>query len=483
MDQIVVVELASAQSPRARRCPGAQPRHTVAAAKTRGALAGLVALMWTAALAACPSSPASSGDGDAPDAGRGAGGGTGGTVQARCEADDACGVGEVCNLDTGSCRPGLDCTANPSACAFCGDAMVDCGFGVAEAYCSAAGVCRRAKPACAPCTDDAECAEAASGLPSRCADGFCATGCGACPPGFRCEAGGCVPIGGAAQCAGTVSCADDAEACPDGQTCTGLGVCLALCSSDVQCPAGQICSTEPGPSQQQCVAGCPLGARVIQDGVEKVCHTDGRYGVPCPTAGSGTGCPPGAECDADGVCQRAGCQSDAECPLARTICDLASATCVDGCNDDDDCGAFETCASGQCRPEGCRGKELSCNFGEWCCGAEAYADPAMCPATVVDGACFLAPDPWCRPCESNYDCADIEASPFSGGRPSLCFELTGNDASGQQQSLGKFCSVGCSSNADCPRGLDCVQDLPTEQEGVTTSGCIDSLCPSLAAAR
>jgi hypothetical protein len=432
----------------------------------------VVLLACVSVLTACP-------DGDGPDDRRDGGpGGTGGLVELGCQADEECGGGEICDLDTGDCLAGLDCTQNPSLCAFCGDSEVDCGFGVAAAYCSDAGVCRRSKAACGGCSEDAECADADNGLPSRCLGGFCAPGCGACPAGFRCDGGGCVPFGGSEQCDGALSCREGGS-CPDGQTCTGLGVCLSLCAGDADCPAGQICETEPGPRQQQCVSGCPIGEQVLQDGAPKVCHADGRFGDPCPTEGAETGCPAGTECDAAGVCQRAGCQSDAECPLVRTYCDLPTATCVDGCNSVDDCGAFELCEAGQCRPQGCRGKDLSCDLGEWCCGREAYADARTCPAPVADGQCFVAPDPWCRRCNDNADCADIAQSPYAGGRPSFCYELTNS----QQQSLGKFCSVGCGSNADCPRGLQCVQDLPTDQEGVTTSGCIDSLCPSLAAAR
>ncbi len=339
-------------------------------------------------------------------------------------------------------------------------------------------MCRRAKGACGPCTDDVECAESSTGLPSVCAGGFCAPGCGACPAGFSCDAvgagHGCVPVGGSALCDGALSCAGGA-ACPDGQTCTGLDVCLALCSADADCPAGDICETEPGPRQQQCVPGCPLGQHVSQDGVDLVCHADGHFAPPCPTEGSAAGCPTGTECDANGVCQRSGCQSDAECPLIRTFCDVASATCVDGCNSDDDCGSFEICgADGQCHPQGCRGKELSCDLGEFCCGTEVFDDPSTCPTGIPEGQCFVAPDPWCRTCESNDDCADL---------PSSCFELQRTDQNGQQQSLGKFCAKPCTTNADCPRGVQCVDGLPTDQDGVTTSGCLDTLCAGIAASR
>jgi hypothetical protein len=116
---------------------------------------------------------------------------------------------------------------------------------------------------------------------------------------------------------------------------------------------------------------------------------------------------------------------------------------------------------------------VSCNLGEWCCGAEAFSDAATCPAGVADGACFLTPEPWCRTCETNDDCADVVPG------PSNCYELK----NGAGDSIGKFCSVGCSTNADCPRGLQCHTDLPTDQDGVTISGCIDTLCAAIDAAR
>ena len=127
--------------------------------------------------------------------------------------------------------------------------------------------------------------------------------------------------------------------------------------------------------------------------------------------------------------------------LVRTYYDTASGI-VPGCNSDDDCGAFELCDEGECKQQGCRGKDVSCNLGEWCCGHEAYEDAASCPSGVAEGACFLTPDPWCRSCNGDDDCADIT----NLGYASYCYELKGQDENGNEISYRKFCSVGCESN-------------------------------------
>jgi hypothetical protein len=432
-------------------------------------------VVWVAAsfVIGCPGPGGGEGEGEGNE-GEGEGDGPPTPVDLGCTLDEECGSGLVCDRDSGDCVAGLDCSANPGACEFCGDPTIipplECGFDEGPAYCDAdAGVCRRQRLACEPCSEDAQCADSAAGLASVCADGFCATGCGACPVGFVCQEGGCIPAGGSERCDGAIACRDGTS-CPDGQQCTALGVCLEVCSTDADCALGTVCETQPGPTQGQCRAGCdPVGDTRIEDGVEKVCHADGHFREYCPTAP----CPTGTECDGDGICQRTGCIDDTDCPLIRTYCDVGQGVCVDGCNDPSDCGAFEECnftdGVGACVAQGCRGKDLSCELGQWCCGAEAFDNPSSCPATVEEGQCFYAPDPWCRACESDEDCANIDEF----GQASYCYEL--QDAEGA--SLGKFCSVGCNSNADCPRGVDCILDLPTPTEGVTTQGCMDSLCP------
>ena len=125
----------------------------------------------------------------------------------------------------------------------------------------------------------------------------------------------------------------------------------------------------------------------------------------------------------------------------------------------------------QCAPQGCRGKDTSCNVGEFCCGKELFTDASTCPAPAQDGQCFFAPDPFCRACDDDDGCADID----DFGQASHCYELTREDENGQEQSFGKFCSVGCRDNNDCPRGLRCIRDLPTP-DGGTTQGCIELAC-------
>lgn len=401
-------------------------------------------------------------------------------VDLGCETDRACGTGEICDLESGECVPGFDCSQNPGICQFCGDDLEDndCGFGDAEAYCDEeAGVCRRTGATCDPCAADEQCGLlGVNNLPNRCVDGFCAQGCGACPAGFQCDAAACIPAGGMEICETAIRCDDDID-CPDGEVCSDYGICLPLCTSDSDCPTGKICWLDSGPLQGQCVTGCQMGETRTSNEVFEVCHGNGRFGVPCTTDNE---CPEGTECNLEnGVCELTGCQTDADCPLVRTYCDTNTGECVPGCNSDDDCGAFELCENGECKQQGCRGKDVSCNLGEWCCGHELYEDATTCPSGIEEGSCFLTPDPWCRTCNNDNDCSDITAH----GQASYCYELKGQDENGNEISYGKFCSVGCESSADCPRGLPCMVELPTPTQGVTTKGCLSNICAPINEAR
>src|SRR5690606_5751561 len=146
------------------------------------------------------------------------------------------------------------------------------------------------------------------GLPNICSGGFCAQGCGTCPAGFQCTGGGCVPAPNAGSCEDALLC-PDGTGCPDGTRCSDLGVCLAICDGDEECPAGKTCWLDQGPLLGQCVDGCPKGETRQSNGQPEVCYANGRWGPPCPTEGATTGCPAGLSCDAAGVCILPGCQS------------------------------------------------------------------------------------------------------------------------------------------------------------------------------
>ena len=447
--------------------------------RTKGPLrdSHLVAVLVSVlALAACPDDESKQNtDGGSSNSGTG---GNATQLEIGCGGDQECAAGEICEIASGNCVAGLDCSQNGGICSFCDDDTTGCGF-VGAAYCATdAGVCRRTGATCDACNEDSECGTASNGLPNRCVAGFCAEGCGACPAGFRCEQGGCVPVESAGSCESAILCREG-ESCPDGQRCSDLGVCLSICDNDSECPPGKICSVDPGPLLGQCLNGCPFGDSIMSNGETRICHANGRYGTPCTTPESTEGCPTGTVCETNGACGLQGCQTDSDCPLVRTYCDVSTGECREGCNDPSDCGAFELCEDSVCVAQGCRGKEQSCNLGEWCCGKETFSDAATCPTGVADGNCFVSPEPWCRPCNDNNDCADIQLFGFT----SYCFELNREDDQGNSVSLGKYCSVGCESNADCPRGLQCVLDLPTDQEGVTTQGCLGPICQPLSEAR
>ena len=68
-------------------------------------------------------------------------------------------------------------------------------------------------------------------------------------------------------------------------------------------------------------------------------------------------------------------------------------------------------------------------------------------------------------------CQDIT----SFAQASHCYDLQRSDADGGAMSIGKFCSVGCRDDADCPRGIRC-QNLPAGQNGEMVKGCIDAVC-------
>ncbi|MEW5853839.1 MAG: hypothetical protein AB2A00_34000 [Myxococcota bacterium] len=448
------------------------------------------------ALGACPNTsgtPTPPGGGLTSSSSSSGGGTSGGfdagLVSNSCALDQDCGAGGICAGD-GGCSTGVTCDPAGFVCGECDvGGSQDCGFPSQPAYCDpSARVCRRLLSSCGPCTADEQCGENPNlGLPNKCIDygsgqKYCGIACNSpagCSQGFVCENGGCKVAPEVGSCIGAVPCTHSSQ-CPDGTYCTTYideetnprqGVCLAFCLYDEDCPAGKICSLDPSPTYGQCINGCAPGATV---GTDRICHEWGRYGAMCPAQA----CPAGYECSnaTEGYCKQAGCDDDTECPLARTICDVPTRTCVPGCHTEEQCGAFEICDNGECRDQGCRGKELSCNVGQFCCGQELYAAGGeACPSGIATGDCFNLQDPFCRTCEDDDGCSDINRF----NQASHCYEMQRSNADGGTETIGKFCSVGCRTADDCPRGFRC-QDLPAGQNGETVKGCLEAICAGFA---
>jgi Cys-rich repeat protein len=139
----------------------------------------------------------------------------------------------------------------------------------------------------------------------------------------------------------------------------------AGCTTNADCAAGQVCSSNT------CVAATPSCTTSADCAAGQVCSSGACVAIPGGCTSS-TQCPAGASCIA-GVCSAAGCTSDADC-AARESC-LAN-TCVPssgGCSSSAQCPSGMTCQAGAC---------VGGNPGS--CGAQgtgSYSGSATVPMT------------------------------------------------------------------------------------------------------
>lgn len=165
----------------------------------------------------------------------------------------------------------------------CDPAMAMCPC-VLQGECAIGTVCLSGT-CIAPCNFDYQCPAG-----KLCANGACTPGCLAgstcADPGYKCSKGVCVPDNQNPQCSATSPC-PKAE-----QVCLG-GVCAAPCSSNAQCPSGQVCDWAAGAcvndpsvktvcsSDAQCVGASPqqCGDNANEDGFcHFICNPMGQNG-------------------------------------------------------------------------------------------------------------------------------------------------------------------------------------------------------------
>jgi hypothetical protein len=310
----------------------------------------------------------------------------------------ACGLGNVCNTNTGRCEPGqVTCSSDvqcgpPSSICESGQCIPGCAQ-VGGLVCTGGWSCNPSNGRCEP--------------PAGCA---LDSQCGA--PAGICENQRCVP--GCGQPGGTP--------CATGTACdTGTGRCVAVsgpCQRDAQCsPPNRIC--ESG----QCIPGCaqPGG---IQCAGNTVCEpSTGR----CVSGGG------------------PGCTSNAQCSPPATFCSLASGTCVAGCGSTG-CAAGQTCnqSTGQCQGGGGGGGGGGLPLNAICTG----------PTTCASGVCFdfgsTIGSRCIQSCGSSADCpSSFTCYDYSGGKMCVSSQLfPGASFAGQP---GSVCTEGgqCRSNF-CP---------------------------------
>lgn len=191
-------------------------------------------------------------------------------------------------------------------------------------------------------------------------------------------------------------------------------------------------------------------------------------------------CAAGQFCNRAGVCQeRAACSSNADCPDGA-FCDLVSGGCIVGepltlenrCGLSTHCGLGSVCIDGQCAP-GCFDTG-DCPVGEICDQGQCLGGFGICD---VNGDCALGEScdrfeqqcvadrrgPYCRLCTRR----DL-ANPEPCGDP-LNFCLVNNREFG---GLTNFCGVDCSLGQPCPNGYGCANVIIlTDDQCTSTAQC------------
>ncbi len=347
----------------------------------------------------------------------------GACVQAACQDDVECGLGERCR--DGGCRF-EGCTADDQcASGLCDEAHFSC------AECQKDADCPEGRPRCLPsqtcaqCQSDSDCAE---GGPAHCdvASGACVhcTEDAHCPQGLRC--------GGEKRCRGQplgAPCAV-AQACDVGLSCVNAGTgnrCMQACSLyGADCPPGEICFqlSFSGSSALVFDRGGPVG----------VCAP--------PLAGFKV---EGQACDANQLCQpNLACvpQSASEA-VCRPFCDPTAPSCVPG----EPCHAFPGDFSGHqyglCYPD--NGYGAPCT-GDAQCGAALGCGPRLDPSAIegLSNACLFSPG-------AKKGLAPCATEGADGGRVANGDVCRSGICAGDTAFTGEpfFCFAACETDLDC----------------------------------
>lgn len=372
------------------------------------------------------------------------------------EANRGCEPGFVCNIESGECVAGKACTGNAD-CNSCSALQnpESCGHGYpVTSWCDPnhGNVCTRSRSPCEPCQTDAECGLVdqilrRSGDPenpnadtdvNRCLDyGNGERFCGrpntiGCPPGFTEDTT-------TGQCLREQGCAAEPVFCPRSAT-PGVGCPgrAQICPGEI-CPntGGALCSTNnlPG-SVGICIGFCQTDADCPAD--RPVCNpNNGICGQGCTK----DSCAPPLVCHLDGFCAPQ-CASDDDCTMAT-----ATNQKIYGDDTQVYCNLPNRPAprlyKGGAGPEAYRDDNscapLGCERATDCPSAGRVCDPSLNPPACVDG-CFTAEDD----CASGFLC---KSGPQGNYNRAACRALPNKT---DESEIGVCCNPGCTN-----RDLQC----------------------------
>lgn len=445
------------------------------------ALAALAAA--SGLLAGCDGGPASGGscvtNQDCPESQICVGGTCLDAMPLGCRNDDACGVGEYCDLTDGvckerevvSCATDAECPADQrcnSLTGVCIDGNRSCRD---DTNCASIGkVCEPTLQQCVDCYEPSHCVAPATCVANECRDpsGGCVLDTDCNPPGTVCQGGTCVPgcsepntpipCGLGTVCnsstgrceAGNVSCQMDPDCNPPNTVCES-GQCIPGCGQvgGLQCTGGNVCNPGTGrcESTNTCVGDtdCAPPATICESGV-----CVGGCGQP-----GGLTCGTGTVCDTNtGRCVTVSgpCTVDSECGPPQMVCE--GGQCVGGCTE---IGGIQCSGNTVCNPSTGR-----CDPGGMVCTGDQDCAPPATICNLTTGAC----DPGCisTGCPSGQTCNQTtgrcQMGNPTGNLPlnSACVadpDCQSGVCMDFGQGIGAVCVQACGSHGDCPASFTC----------------------------
>jgi hypothetical protein len=148
----------------------------------------------------------------------------------------------------------------------------------------------------------------------------------------------------------------------------------------------------------------------------------------------------------DGECEDVDCLSSADCVVGQ-YCDLEDGdyACREGCQEDRDCFAGQSCQDGTCQTYGCRSTILDCDFNEIC--------------DTDSGQCMPASGLQCTGCDPSGNYRDTQGTTNTCDDTIGGNQLCGGDGTvcaGDQ--FEAICWTACDAPGEpdqCPAGFSC----------------------------